>query len=73
MRQPDLRGIKMTPYELLKDLDECTGPCGRMCLSCPESRYVAEIMEVLENLIHENEILRSTIVANEGMAISSKY
>lgn len=48
----------MTPEELLKDLETCTGPCGRMCLSCPESRYVAEIHEVLENLIKENEELR---------------
>ena len=48
----------MTAEELLKDLETCTGPCGRMCLSCPESRYVAEIHEVLESLIKENEALR---------------
>ena len=48
----------MTAEELLKDLETCTGPCGRMCLSCPESRYVAEIHEVLESLIKENETLR---------------
>ena len=48
----------MTAEELLKDLETCTGPCGRMCLSCPESRYVAEIHEALESLIKENETLR---------------
>ena len=48
----------MTPEELLKDLETCTGPCGRMCLSCPESRYVAEIREVLILLMSENERLR---------------
>lgn len=57
----------MTPQELLKDLDECIGPCGRMCLSCPESRYIAEIKEVVEKLIHENDILRSELVAQEGI------
>jgi len=49
----------MTPEELLRDLEECTGPCGRMCLSCPESRYVAEIHEVLEKLIEERDYYRS--------------
>jgi len=43
----------MTPEELLEDLETCTGPCGRMCLSCPESRYVAEIHQVLKDLIEE--------------------
>lgn len=51
----------MTAEELLKDLETCTGPCGRMCLSCPESRYVAEIHEVLESLIKENEKLRKEL------------
>ena len=52
---------KMSPEELLKDLDECTGPCGRMCLSCPESRYVAEIREVLVGLMEENKRLRTSL------------
>lgn len=58
--------MDMTPEELLKDLEECTGPCGRMCLSCPESRYVAEIHEVLEKLINENNRLRATLCATTG-------
>lgn len=56
----------MTPQELLEDLETCTGPCGRMCLSCPESRYVAEIHEVLEKLIQENEALRRTLLSQTG-------
>lgn len=56
----------MTPEELLKDLEECTGPCGRMCLSCPESRYVAEIYEVLKKLIDDNKRLRKTLSAKTG-------
>lgn len=58
----------MTPKELLKDLEECTGPCGRMCLSCPESRYISEIREVLVGLIDENNRLRETLVAKTGEA-----
>lgn len=58
----------MTPKELLEDLETCTGPCGRMCLSCPESRYVAEIREVLVGLMEENEKLRRTLVAQTGEA-----
>lgn len=56
----------MTPDELLKDLEECTGPCGRMCLSCPESRYVAEIQEVLIKLMEDNKKLRDTLFAQTG-------
>ena len=56
----------MTPEELLKDLETCTGPCGRMCLSCPESRYVAEIHDVLEKLIQENERLRTALRSQTG-------
>ena len=56
----------MTPQELLKDLDECVGPCGRMCLSCPESRYIAEIKEVVEKLINDNERLRTTLYSMTG-------
>lgn len=56
----------MTPEELLKDLEICTGPCGRMCLSCPESRYVAEIHDVLEGLINENKRLRKILQETTG-------
>ena len=56
----------MTPKELLKDLDECVGPCGRMCLSCPESRYIAEIKDVLVQLMNDNERLRTTLCSATG-------
>jgi len=56
----------MTAKELLKDLEECTGPCGRMCLSCPESRYISEIREVLVKLLDENERLRKTLQSKTG-------
>jgi len=56
----------MTPEELLSDLETCTGPCGRMCLSCPESRYIADIHEVLQALINENNTLRKTLQEMTG-------
>lgn len=51
----------MTAEELLKDIDTCTGPCGNLCLSCPESRYLPEIREVLVGLMEENDKLRRTL------------
>lgn len=45
----------MTAEELLKDLEDCYGPCGKMCLSCPESRYLNEIKEVVEGLMRERD------------------
>lgn len=56
----------MTPKELLKDLETCTGPCGRMCLSCPESRYIAEIHDVLSGLMDENDRLRNALQEQTG-------
>lgn len=56
----------MTAKELLDDLESCTGPCGRMCLSCPESRYVAEIHEVLLTLMNENDRLRRVLAEQTG-------
>ena len=56
----------MTPEELLKDLEECTGPCGRMCLSCPESRYIAEIRDVIVKLMDENKRLRNALFSQTG-------
>lgn len=56
----------MTAEELLKDIDACTGPCGKLCLSCPESRYLPEIREVLVGLMEENDKLRRTLAARTG-------
>ena len=44
-----------TPERLLYDLDHCTGPCGELCLSCPESHELQEIRQVIADLIEENE------------------
>jgi hypothetical protein len=48
----------MTPEELLDDLETCRGPCGKLCLSCPEGWYLSEIRDVIVNLMKENEELR---------------
>lgn len=56
----------MTAKELLEDLETCTGPCGRMCLSCPESRYIAEIRDVIVKLIDENKRLRNALFSQTG-------
>lgn len=56
----------MTPEELLEDIETCTGPCGRLCLSCPESRYLEEIHDVLKNLIEENNKFRRTLAGQTG-------
>jgi hypothetical protein len=51
----------MTPEELLSDIDNCCGPCGDMCLSCPESRYLPEIKQVIEDLMQERDSLRKAL------------
>ena len=56
----------MTPKELLDELDTCTGPCGKLCLSCPESRYLPEIREVLVKLMDENARLRNALAEQTG-------
>ena len=43
----------MTAKELLEELNDCYGPCNKLCLSCPESRYLPEIKQVIEDLIEE--------------------
>ena len=45
----------MTPEELIDDIDHCTGPCGDLCLSCPESHGLAEIRQVIVDLLEENK------------------
>jgi len=56
----------MTAKDLLKDLDTCTGPCGNLCLSCPESRYLQEIKDVIVQLMDENERLRTAFASRTG-------
>jgi len=51
----------MTPEEMLEDLETCLGPCGKMCISCPEGAYVDEIHRIIKELIEENKKLRSCL------------
>jgi len=48
----------MTPEELLNDLDDCYGPCTKICVSCPEGKYLKEIRDVVIALLEENKELR---------------
>lgn len=45
----------MTPEEFLKDMEDCYGPCGRMCLSCPEAHYLKDVRDMVENLMNERD------------------
>ena len=45
----------MTPEEFLRDTEDCYGPCGRMCLSCPEAYYFREIKEMVETLVKDRD------------------
>lgn len=46
---------KRTPEQLVSDLENCTGPCGNLCLSCPESYELAEIHDIIQELIEERD------------------
>jgi len=48
----------MTAEELLKEIDDCVGPCGRICISCPEGAFLKEIRDVIIALQKENHELR---------------
>ena len=45
----------MTPEEFLQDMEDCYGPCGRMCLSCPEAHYLKEVRDMVEVLMNERD------------------
>lgn len=51
----------MTPEQLLEDIENCEGPCLKMCAYCPEQMYLREIKEVVMNLLAENKELKSEI------------
>lgn len=42
-------------FELLDELEECEGPCGKLCLHCPEAYALAHIKKVVYDLITELE------------------
>lgn len=47
----------MTAEEMIEEIDECRGPCGKLCLSCPEGYYLQEIKDVISGLIAERDEL----------------
>lgn len=51
----------MTAEELLDEIDDCRGPCGKLCVSCPDGYYLADIREVIEGLMEENKELREKV------------
>lgn len=51
----------MTAEELLDEIDDCRGPCGELCVSCPDGYYLADIREVIEGLMKENKELREKV------------
>ena len=56
----------MTAQELLDEIDDCRGPCGKLCASCPEGWYLKDIRDVIENLVAENDRLRKTLMEQTG-------
>lgn len=51
----------MTAEQLIEELDDCYGPCGRLCLSCPEARYLKEIRDVVVALMAERDKYKKMI------------
>lgn len=51
----------MTAEEMIEEIDECRGPCGKLCLSCPEGYYLQEIKDVISGLIAERDELLDKI------------
>lgn len=49
-------------FELLDELEECEGPCGKLCLHCPEAYALAHIKKVVNDLIAELENANAEIV-----------
>jgi intein/homing endonuclease len=48
----------MTAQELLDELDESCGPCTKICISCPEGKFLKEIRDVIIELMNENKELK---------------
>ena len=51
----------MTPEQLLEDIENCEGPCLKLCAYCPEQMYLREIKEVVESLLSENKSLKARL------------
>lgn len=53
--------VKLTPEQLLEDIENVEGPCLRMCAYCPEQAYLGEIKEVVEALLSKNKQLKEEL------------
>ena len=56
---------KLTPEQLLEDIENTEGPCLKMCAYCPSQSYLAEIKEVVETLLKENKRLTALLTKEE--------
>lgn len=53
--------------ELLDELEECEGPCGKLCLHCPEAYALAHIKKVVNDLIAELEDANAEIAFGQTL------
>ena len=44
-----------TPEEVLQAIDECYGPCTKICISCPAGEFLREIRDVIIKLMEEKQ------------------
>lgn len=56
----------MTAEDMLDEIDTCRGPCGKLCLSCPEGWYLKEIKKVIVGLMEERDKLRNALQSQTG-------
>ena len=56
----------MTAEDMLDEIDTCRGPCGKLCLSCPEGWYLKEIKSVIVRLMEEKEKFRKALQEQTG-------
>lgn len=56
----------MTAEELIADIDSCYGPCGKLCMSCPEAHYLKDIRDVVIALMKERDDLRRQVSSLEN-------
>ena len=51
----------MTAEQLIEQIDECIGPCDRICISCPEGESLKEIRNIVADLIAERDRYKSIL------------
>ena len=49
----------MTPEEKLKEIEACTGPCGKACVSCIEMYCLKEIRDAMAELIRQRDMYKA--------------